>query len=278
MDLRQTKEWGKYLEYLGWESVYLNSGVAVRIRRLGPVAVLKVQRPEVLDESDLQEILTIRKKYHGFLTKIEPLVGGGTLNTPLRKFGFRLDGWPLSVSKTIVIDLAPSEEEILARFSKDGRYCLRQAEKNNLKIKNDAIELVNFYTLFQQTASRGHFWVPSVKEMEAKVQAFGEKAIIFLSYQNEIPVAGALVFVCDTTAYYLHAGSILEGQKLEAPYLLIWEIIKKAKSLGCTKLDLEGIYDERFPASTKNWQGFTTFKKKFGGEELTFPGAFSRYF
>lgn len=286
MDLRQSPEWGKYLEYLGWESVYLDSEVAVRIRRLGPLAVLKIQRPEVLDEHVLQEILELRKKYRGFLTKIEPVNLTNDQETLLKKYRFSLDSWPLSVSKTIVVDLTPSEEEILARFSKDGRYCLRKAEKSVVGVgfsdplngRGDPAPTTEFYNLFAQTSRRGHFWVPSLKEMEAKIKAFGQNAITFLAYQNVTPVAGALVFIHDQTAYYLHAGSTLAGQKLEAPYLLIWEIIKKAKSLGCTKLDLEGIYDERFPASTKNWQGFTVFKRKFGGEEVTYPGAFSRYF
>lgn len=158
-------------------------------------------------------------------------------------------------------------------------------------IKGDPTNL--FYSLFVETSRRGHFWVPPFKELEAKINAFGKNALIFLAYPNNVgvqrngpstsraeraePIAGALVLIHDHTAYYIHAGSTAEGQKLEAPYLLIWEIIKKAKSLGCTKLDLEGIYDERFPKLTKNWQGFTVFKKKFGGEELTFPGAYTRY-
>jgi lipid II:glycine glycyltransferase (peptidoglycan interpeptide bridge formation enzyme) len=293
MDLRQSPQWGNYLKALGWESVYLDSGVAVRIRRLGPLAVLKIQRPEVLDEGVLREILALRKKYRGFLTKIEPLNLITDQEPLLKKYRFRLDNWPLSVSKTIVIGLTPSEEEILARFSKDGRYCLRRAEKNGLTVKSVIPDLTghrtvpvlirdpgmgDFYKLFSETSRRGHFWVPSLTELKNKMAAFDQEALIFLAYQNSLPVAGALVLIYDKTAYYLHAGSTLEGQKLEAPYLIVWEIIKKAKELGCTKLDLEGIYDPRFKAATKNWQSFTIFKHKFGGEEIPFPGAFSRYF
>jgi len=290
MDLRQTPEWGNYLQTLGWESVY-DGDLAIRVRRLGPVAIVKVQRFPVLDEEVVKEIVRVGKKYHAFYTKLEPL----SLLTIdqlslLKKYRFKADQWPLSVTKTLVVDLTKSLEEILAKFSKDGRYCLRQAEKvgATLVVARNPVavragtrpaptHLENFYKLFKETSRRGHFWVPSLKEMKDKVQSFGSNVYLFMAYKEDKAVAGAMVFKVGNTAYYLHAGSNQESQKLEAPYLLMWEVIKKAKELGCTKLDLEGIYDPRFKAATKNWQGFTTFKHKFGGEEVTFPGSFSRY-
>lgn len=254
--------------------------MAIRVRRLGPVSIIKVQRFPVLDEAVLQKIVVTGKKYHAFYTKLEPLSlltdGQPSL---LKKYGFKADQWPLSVTKTLVIDLTLSLDELLAKFSKDGRYCLRQAENNRLDVKtSQGTELQgDFYKLFSETAKRGRFWAPSIKEIQNKVECFGNNVYLFMAYKENHAVAGAMVFKVGTTAYYLHAGSNAEGQKFEAPYLLMWEVIKKTKELGCTKLDLEGIYDERFKSATKNWQGFTTFKRKFGGEEVVFPGAFSRY-
>jgi len=285
MDLRQSSEWGKFLETLGWESAYAGE-IAIRVRHLGPVSTIKIQRPKNLTDEVLKQIVAVSKKNRAFLTKLEPVSLTSDQQKLLKKYRFNLDNWPLSVSKTIAIDLTSSLEEILGRFSKDGRYCLRRVQHNPAcraaswggSTRIDDTILKNFYELFKQTANRGHFWVPPLKEIEAKINAFGDNAFIVLAYHEDRVVSGALVLVVDQTAYYLHAGSTLEGHKLEAPYLVIWEIIKKAKELGCTKLDLEGIYDERFPTTTKNWQNFTIFKKKFGGEELTFPGAFSRFF
>lgn len=275
MDLRQSKEWGIFLKTLGWESECVGD-VAIRIRRLGPLSVLKIQRVASLTELSLQEIVAVGRKNRALLTKLEPAILTLEQQKLLKKYRFNLDNWPLSVSKTIVVDLTVNQDEILARFSKDGRYCLRQSEKNGLTVVTER-DVVSFYELFRETARRGHFWAPPLEEIEAKVNAFGENALIFLAYDENKVVSGALVLIVDKTAYYLHAGSTLEGHKLEAPYLVMWEIIKKAKELGCTKLDLEGVYDERFKTTTKNWQNFTIFKKKFGGEEITFQGAFSRY-
>jgi lipid II:glycine glycyltransferase (peptidoglycan interpeptide bridge formation enzyme) len=56
-----------------------------------------------------------------------------------------------------------------------------------------------------------------------------------------------------------------------APYLLQWEIIKKAKAAGCKYYDFFGI-DE------KKWPGVTRFKHGFSGEEIKYPGTFDMIF
>ena len=136
MELRQSKAWGVFLESLGWRSEYIKLGdvtVAVRIKSLlGITSALKIQRPEILNDEVLAGIGKIAKKHRAFLTKIEP---SSDVNVDLlKKYKFHKDFWPLTPPKTLVIDLTASEEEILAKFSKDGRYCLRNSQKNNLVI------------------------------------------------------------------------------------------------------------------------------------------------
>lgn len=85
---------------------------------------------------------------------------------------------------------------------------------------------------------------------------------------DNIVLAGALILIHDKISYYFHAASTPEGQKLSAPYLVVWEAIKLAKKKDCRVFDFEGIYDERFPI--KSWKGFTHFKKSFGGKEVEY--------
>ena len=51
-----------------------------------------------------------------------------------------------------------------------------------------------------------------------------------------------------------------------APYLLHFEIMRKAKALGHQWYDLWGIAPANQPDHP--WQSFTAFKAKFGGEEV----------
>lgn len=134
-------------------------------------------------------------------------------------------------------------------------------------------------------------YVPSLKALKKLQSAFGNKAIFLIAIntsdggrvlqgntsdsfevdQNNI-LAGTVILLTDTTAYYYYAFTSKQGRKKLAQYLLVWEAIKIGKRKGCKVFDFEGIYDHRFPI--KNWQGFSHFKKSFGGREVDYPGCF----
>jgi lipid II:glycine glycyltransferase (peptidoglycan interpeptide bridge formation enzyme) len=58
--------------------------------------------------------------------------------------------------------------------------------------------------------------------------------------------------------------------------LLVWGAIKLGKKMNCLRLDFEGIADERFPM-TKKWEGFSRFKRGFGGNEVKYIGSFKKF-
>ena len=51
----------------------------------------------------------------------------------------------------------------------------------------------------------------------------------------------------------------------------MWEAILHLKDSGYDWLDLEGVDDDRFPAFTRDWGGFSYFKEKFGGKVVRYP-------
>jgi len=71
------------------------------------------------------------------------------------------------------------------------------------------------------------------------------------------------------TGVYYYGASSYEDRALMAPYLLQWEAMKICKAEGCTKYDLLGI---SHPDTKKDpWEGISDFKRKFGGEVITYP-------
>ncbi|MEX0587369.1 MAG: hypothetical protein WD159_01260, partial [Patescibacteria group bacterium] len=147
----------------------------------------------------------------------------------------------------------------------------------------------------KETGRRQKFWTGSFEQLQTKVNAFGKDALVFLVYRTGNAVAGALVLVAgDTasfrketsrsnggTAFYHHTASSRAGRELFAPYLLMWEIFKSLKAAGSRQkvkyLEFEGVADPRFP-QTKKWEGFTVFKRKWGGEELEFPAPLVKHY
>lgn len=304
MDIRATKQWGLYLKTLSWKSIG-----AIRIRPLLFFSIIKLQRPLEITKTTLKEIDKQAKKHKALFVKVEPSNEKQALL--LKENGYKKDNWPLVPPKTIFIDLTSSLDEISKHFNKDARYCLRKALGNNLGIRvitnntsfteedadtrtplqhknvvpktpyrhNPNNHLHLFYKLWQQTGKRGKFYVPPYRELQTKANVFGKDCLLVLvkdSKSNKL-LSGAFLIIHNSTCVYLHAASSVEGQAKNAPYLCLWECIREAKKRKCKTLDLEGIYDERFKKMTKQWQGFTRFKRKWGGTEYEFPGAYTKY-
>jgi len=246
-DVRRSKEYGKYMERIGWG---VDEGIFVR--RLGPVAIAKIQRIDL--PMNWEKIL---QRNRVVMCKLEPLT---------KPTGWKQDNWPLLGTKTLRVDLKLSEEKLLKSFKKDCRYSLRKFQETRNKIQTN--EFDKFYGIWRKSARRKNLWIPGEKEYRALIECFGKKCFCVVVGEE----AGAVILTHKKTAYYYYAGS---STKSDLPYLAVWEAMKEAKRRGCTTWDFEGIYDARWP--NKGWKGFSHFKKSFGGREVEFPGCFTRW-
>lgn len=308
-DLRQSEEYAQYMQKQGWEvgkikderekikdGSYINCFVK-KIPLLG--SVIKIQRPQVIPSQE--DLDRLAQKHRALFIKIEPAInyppsprlrGAGqlpTINYKLQTTNFLdSDSWPLLPSKTLRLDLTKTEEELWENLDPDARYSIRRAAQN-LGIMNYEFGIMGeaqlenlevFYKLLKETGGRKGFYTPKWIDLKNKAICFGKKAHLILSQKEDgaEPVAGCLLLLHDSVAYYHHAANPEEGKRLLAGYLVLWEAIKLAKALGCHTFDFEGIYDERFSKATRTWQGFTYFKKKFGGKEIEFPRPLVRYY
>ena len=93
-----------------------------------------------------------------------------------------------------------------------------------------------------------------------------QRGSIFFAEFAGIRVATALVLYCGRTATYYYGASRLVHRNVMAPYLLQFEIMRKAKSLGCECYDLMGITPLGKPDN--GWADISVFKRKLGGREL----------
>jgi len=266
-DLRQSPQYGEYMRKIGWKVEKVDS-CQIFIKKIPLLgSFIKIQRPEKIPFSQIEKIA---KKYRAFCVKIEPC---NTKSTEVfRKHGFKEDRSPYAPPKTLQIDLTLSEKEVLAQMKKDARYSIRKAEKEEIKILRNG-DIKTFHQAWKKYNYR-HLWLPSLKLLQALKDSFRKD--FFQLMINDPPLAGIILLKHDQIMYYYYAFSSKEGQKLLAPYLLVWEGIKLAKKQGCQVFDFEGIEDRRFK-STKSWRGFTHFKKSFGGKEVEYPGSFTKY-
>lgn len=287
--------WAEFKNLLGWETFKI--GVLDKNKLIGGVIVAKYSHykdknilyiPEgpilPYDHPQVEEI------FHSLMGEIDKLADleGKQLTSHIRiepkltvlpSFFSRFQKAPIDQQplRTLMIDLNPSEEQILEQMKPKGRYNIKVAQRYGVEIpQTDPREgLKDFLKLYAQTRKRDLF--------EGKDSAYFERLIYVLSqtnnakfffakFNNQI-LSGALVLFWGDIATFLFGASSNLHRETMASYLLHWEIIKEAKKKGCKLYDFYGISPDENDLNHP-WQGFTNFKKKFGGLEIRYIGAY----
>lgn len=207
-----------------------------------------------------------------FLRFEPPVPDTAEAREELMKAGFKRAP-DVQPSETILIDLAKSEEELLRDMEHDTRYAIRAAGKRGVVVEfsesgKGKEEFAKFWELFEATNARHglHAYEKRYYELVAALLGDAEAEIAIAELEGSA-ISAAIVVNHRSTAYYLYAASRAGYGKFNAPSLLLWEIIRRAKSKNCRTLDLWGI-----SRTMKEWAGVTAFKKSFGGRAMKFVG------
>lgn len=178
---------------------------------------------------------------------------------------------------TRMVDIAQSEEQILAQMHQKGRYNIKVAEKNGVTVQKST-DIEAYIALAKETAQRDGFTGASAMTYQTFLEKL-KNAFLLLAYEStnqrvhkstDRPIAGLLGVTYDDTCIYYYGASSYDHRSLMAPYLLQWEAMKHGKAAGCTHYDLLGIAPPDAPADHP-WQGISGFKEKFGGSVVTYP-------
>ena len=270
IDLRQTQEYTRYMESLGWKSLQLKKA-HVYLKKIPLVgSVAKLQRPHKIPTA--QQIRDFSKKHGIAVFYLEP-------QSPISPQSLLLHFAKNSFvpAKTIQIDLQKSENELLSRCKAKTRYNIGLAKRRGVIVKRSA-DISRFCDLCKSASRERGMWLPQDSEIRALWDAFSNtnNADLLVAHKDAELLGGVFVCYSQDTAYYMYAGSTKKGKKLFAPTLLAREAIRFAKKRKKKIFDFEGIYDERYP-STKTWRGFTKFKGGFGGKVVEYPKTLAYY-
>lgn len=175
-------------------------------------------------------------------------------------------------SKTLMLDLNHSEEDILKTVHHKTRYNIKVAQRNEVIVReateNDYATFINLLT---ETTKRDGFSAHPMayySKLLAMDNTFAK--LMVGEYQGKILCAHLMTYFGDTVTY-LHGASSNEDRNVMAPFLLQWECIREAKNRGFKYYDFWGI-DE------KKWPGVTRFKRNFvnenNGLEVSYPGTY----
>lgn len=259
------------MEHFGWSAPTVD-GVTIFIRSIPLAGVLaKIQRPEILPY--IPKLVPLLRSYRVSRVVVEPTQA--TDPKLFHEYMNRLSKFipihhePFLPTKTILVDLTPSEKEIFKKFTEAKQRAVRRAEKHGIIMKQSK----NIQDLVKiKNKSAGLFGEMTTYGLDKLWDAFApDNAAILLAVHEEKTVGGVLLLFYDQTAYYWIAGATHEGKKLFAPTLLVWEALIDSKKRGYKNFDFVGVFDERFPKRLTSWKGFTKFKEGFGGTNIYYP-------
>jgi peptidoglycan pentaglycine glycine transferase (the first glycine) len=292
--LLQTRAWGDFKAKFGWTPQRVVSGEAgaqVLFRKLplGLVMAYIPHGPVGCDWAKLwPEVDVLCKKQKAFFLRVEPdlwqPVQPGTLDRLLP--GFIPGLQTIQPPRTILIDLAGEESQILGRMKQKTRYNIHLAEKKEIVVRASN-DLATFHRLMLETSQRDSFSVHSLDYYQQVFDHFyplGACELLQAEYAGQA-LAALLVFKWGRRAWYLH-GASSEAERSRMPaYLLQWETMRWARLKGCTEYDLWGVPDEdeetleaEFSNRTEGLWGVYRFKRGFGGQLKRTVGVWDRVY
>ncbi|TEU17015.1 MAG: peptidoglycan bridge formation glycyltransferase FemA/FemB family protein [Anaerolineales bacterium] len=290
----QSFEWGEFKAKYGWkptrllfeEGSQVKAAASVLCRQLPrfPLRVMYVPKGPLLDYGDgqllsrvLASLEELARTQRAIFIKMDPdvrLEESQVIET-LRARGWRPSSEQIQFRNTILIDLRPGEDELLASMKAKTRYNIRLAARRGVKVRvGGPDDLPGFHEMYAETGRRDDFIIRPFAYYRDAWGAFIEAglACLFLAEYEGEPLARLIAFRFGQRAWYMYGASTEKHRNLMPNHLLQWEAIRWAKGEGCTVYDLWGAPDV-LSEDDPLW-GVYRFKEGFGGQFVRHIGAY----
>jgi len=182
---------------------------------------------------------------------------------------------------TVLLDLSPPLEEVMASLNQKGRHAIRRAERDG--VTAHAVEMTDenmrlMYDLLRDTAA-GRF-ESSIRDYDYYREywnAFAESGHgqLFFAYFDGKLVAGAYSMYLGRKGLYKDGASIREKTTYGASHLLQWEIITWMKERGVETYDFCGApHSSAINNEAHKFYGVGRFKTSFNKHVTDYVGCY----
>lgn len=283
----QSWEWGQFKSRWGWTPRYLldphGQAAALVLRRIvSPfkVNILYVPKGPALNYADravvdrtLADLINVARRDRAIFIKIDPDLAQAD-GAILLERGWRFSAEQIQFRNTMLIDLTPPDDQLLAAMKPKTRYNVRLAEKKGVRVRSgNAADLDLLYAMYAETARRDGFIIRPIDYYRDAWGSFIQSGLaqpLIAEVEGEA-VAGLILFTFARRAWYMYGMSRNAHREKMPNYLLQWAAMQWAKARGCTVYDLWGAPDELSEADSM-W-GVYKFKEGLGAVFTPHAGA-----
>lgn len=312
----QSKAFGEFKAKHGWESRYFlfeNIAFMALVKQIPVFGEMWYvpKGPGIQDGAQLARFIeTVRggltsriesevKPPQVFMVKIDPeIIKDAGVAKKLEQAGLVKTRDIQYNASTVVVDLAPSEEDILASLKQKTRYNIRLAAKKGVTVEavpTNGQSIDQMYALMQSTQERAGFYLRDKQYFQDFWQLHSEQGTgqMFFAYyspsfstdaeqadrgsnsQKKKLLAGAFVTYLGGAGLYKDGGSVREHSDVQPMYALQWEIMRWLKSRGVTEYDLHGVPPaDQIDNPNHPLAGLARFKTGFSPEVVEFIGTY----
>ncbi len=288
----QTWEWGEVKRRHGWTPARLlweRDGrplAAAQVLRRPlthtPWGVMYAPKGPALDDDTaetrelvLDDLEQFARRERGILLKIDPDSNSDGLLSDLVRRRWRYSAQQIQFRNTALLDLTPSEDDLLAQMKSKTRYNVRLAERRGVQARagtTDDIDL--FYRMYAETGQRDGFLIRPLEYYDDAWRTFmsTDLAHMLLAEVEGEAIAGVILFCFGATAWYMYGASRDAHRSLMPNYLLQWAAMRWARARGCSRYDMWGAPDVLDPDDGL-W-GVWRFKEGLGAQFTPHIGAY----
>jgi lipid II:glycine glycyltransferase (peptidoglycan interpeptide bridge formation enzyme) len=198
--------------------------------------------------------------------------------------GFRPTERTVAPVHTLLLDLQPDIDAIMAQLKSRTRYNVRVSGRKDIVIRHGGEEdLENYSRLATLTGQRQGFSIPSYAYYRRLWQILapaGQAKLFLAEYQGELIAAQLAIAFGDTVVNRMTVWGGREGKRKPNEGLM-WAAIQWAKEQGYSCYDFGGLspkgaeaYESRADLPEELKGTVTSFKLGFGGQIVTTPGAY----
>jgi lipid II:glycine glycyltransferase (peptidoglycan interpeptide bridge formation enzyme) len=205
-----------------------------------------------------------------------------TVGAALQRHGFRRARHDLQAPTTRIVDLLDGGDALMASWHADARRLSKRAEREGVQVEIDragsADAIGEFHAILEATAERGDFRARSRTFLERAANAFAGSTgwYTVLARHGAHAIAGMALPRVGDRAYYLYGASLKEPELKHkyGAYAAMAAAMKALAADGVRTLDMWGVVEPDDPTADPAWEGFSAFKRTFGGRPVRHPGTF----
>jgi len=273
--LLQSWAWGEIQARAGWsvERVRFSPGgpmASIQVRKVGPSREAYIPRGPVPATADALDALMEWARTARIARIVVEPEASADIGEALTEKGFTPVA-AIQPQHTRILKLLPPNE-LLSTFRHGRRYNIRTGLKRGVKVEEgkEAAELARQSAAVERREAihlPGRRYYQLMLDLLPWCRTYTARTL-----ETHEPLATVLVARHAGRAYSLFAGRSGARRELMGNDLAWWSAISAAAEAGCTDFDLWGVPPPK-SGSEHPWHGLGFFKSEFGGEEVTYAGA-----